>query len=90
MNETVLLVLAGAAVLIYAIQFAMLQSIIKPQGRPSQILYSRLNKMPSGTLIDGTRKVHQYRTDFIGANGVIYVGYLTDIPSNVKAKLGTP
>lgn len=90
MNETVILVIAGSVVLIYAMQFAMLSNIIKPQGRPSQILYSKLTKMPSCAIINGTRKVHQYRTDFIGANGVIYVGYLTDIPSHVKARLGTP
>lgn len=65
---------------------------ISALGRPTQKLYSDAARIPDGALMAGTRRVHPNRTDYIGENGVIYVGYFMggEIPSSTKAKHGWP
>jgi hypothetical protein len=60
--------------------------------RPTQILYSDAARIPPGSLLSGARVVHPNRVDFLGRNGVIYVGYFAgdQIPSSTIAKRGFP
>lgn len=60
--------------------------------RPTQILYSDAARIPPGSLLKGARVVNPNRVDFLGMNGVIYVGYFAgdQIPSSTLAKHGFP
>jgi hypothetical protein len=93
MSDTVMMV-AGIALVGAAVYYATTSSdndTPRPQ-RPTQILYSDAARIPDGSLLAGTRSVHPNRTDIIGRNGVIYVGYFNggSLPSSTKAKQGYP
>jgi hypothetical protein len=94
MNDGTVLVYAGLGLLAYGVYNAINSpdNVVRRDGRPTQILYSDAARIPPGSILKGIRRVHANRTDFIGANGVIYVGYFNDgkIPSSTQAKHGFP
>jgi hypothetical protein len=91
-NGTMMLV-AGVALAGVALYYYSTSSDDSPGAlRPTQILYSDAARIPDGSLLAGTRAVHPNRTDIVGRNGVIYVGYFNggQLPSSTKSKVGFP
>jgi hypothetical protein len=93
-SDNSLLIAAGVGILAYSVWKSQKSNDNKlyRAERPTQILYSDAARIPPGSILVGQRRVHENRTDFIGANGVIYVGYFNGgrIPSSTLAKQGYP
>jgi hypothetical protein len=93
-SDNTLLVGLGVGVLAYGIykSQASNDNKLSRAGRQSQIWYSDAARIPPGSLLKGVRRVHPNRVDFLGMNGVVYVGYFAggQIPSSTMAKQGFP
>lgn len=94
MSDNTMLIALGVGILAYGVYKSQASddNKLSKVGRPTQILYSDVARIPPGAIMAGTRRVHRNRVDYIGANGVIYVGYFRDgqIPSSTLAKHGFP